>query len=130
MWGENGDLRDRCLIGKKGEDIALEYLTSIGFSLLERNWRSGHREIDLIMMGDDGVHIVEVRSRNAPIIVLPIDTVGRKKQRLIIRAAASYIRFKGIDIDTHFDIVSIVFFENSFELEYVPDAFIPFDFYY
>ena len=35
-------------LGKIGEDLAVEYLQDKGYQILERNWRSGHKEIDII----------------------------------------------------------------------------------
>ncbi len=67
-----------------------------GHKLLERNWRSGHKEIDLItstvsIEGLERLHIVEVRSLNTPNLYFPYESIGVKKQRLIISAASSYI---------------------------------------
>ena len=38
----------RLRLGRQGEDIACRYLESIGHTILERNWRSGHLEIDIV----------------------------------------------------------------------------------
>lgn len=42
-------------IGKQGEDIACNLLRSMGHTILERNWRSGHLEIDIISFDKDGI---------------------------------------------------------------------------
>ena len=65
MWCKN-----RQDLGKKGEDVALEYLLQRGMKLLERNWRSGHKELDLVMEEEGFIRIVEVRSRNWPAPVM------------------------------------------------------------
>ncbi|MBQ0006020.1 MAG: YraN family protein, partial [Alistipes sp.] len=61
-------MTDRKNVGRAGEDSALQFLLGKGLTLMERNWRHRHLEVDLIMLGDDGVHIVEVKSRTAPIM--------------------------------------------------------------
>ena len=39
-------------LGKIGEELAVEYLTDKGYQILERNWHSGHKEIDIIALDD------------------------------------------------------------------------------
>ena len=55
MEGE-GDIRQT--LGKRGEDIAFGMLRDMGHTILERNWRSGHLEIDIISFDPDGIHFV------------------------------------------------------------------------
>ena len=50
-------------LGKFGEDEVAAFLIGRGHTVLERNWRSGHLEIDLITEAADGIHFVEVKSR-------------------------------------------------------------------
>ena len=116
--------------GRTAEDIAQEYLTGIGQVFLARNWRCRHKELDLIMKsvsndGTERLHIVEVRSLKEPNLYLPYESIDRRKQRLIISAASSFIYINKIDYETQFDIVSVIFKENSVKLEYFPDAFAP-----
>lgn len=111
--------------GKAGEDAALEYLLEKGLVLRERNWRAKHLEIDLIMESRDYLHIIEVRSRMRHDPVEPKDTVDKKKQQRLIRAASSYIFKNDIRKDTLFDIVSVVFDGGKPQLEYIEDAFTP-----
>ena len=47
----------------QGEDIAIDYLRRKGYVILDRNWRSGHREIDIVARKDDTVVFVEVKAR-------------------------------------------------------------------
>ena len=50
-------------LGKAGEYVACGFLRSMGHIILERNWRSGHLEIDIISLDRDGIHFVEVKTR-------------------------------------------------------------------
>ena len=50
-------------LGQVGEELACRYLTEIGHTVIERNWRSGHLEIDVISISPDGIHFVEVKTR-------------------------------------------------------------------
>ena len=63
--------------GKEGEDEACRFLIDKGHTILERNWRSGHLEIDLITEAADGIHFVEVKSRKTGEDILPEESIGR-----------------------------------------------------
>lgn len=111
--------------GKIGENLALRYLEKRGLRLLERNWRYGHLEVDLIMEDDLYLHIIEVRSRTAPYLISPAETVDWKKQRRLAKAAAAYIRRNNIGKEVLFDIVAITYEGKNYKLEYYQGAFIP-----
>jgi putative endonuclease len=124
---ERGSRMER---GKEAEDSALEYLTGLGQVLLERNWRCGHKELDLIMSsvspkGVEKLHIVEVRSLLDPALCSPYESINNKKQRMVISAARSYIYQNNINWETQFDIVSVLIKSDSLFLEYFPNAFEP-----
>lgn len=114
---------DRRTVGERGEKEALEYLLQRGYKLIEKNWRTHHLEVDLIM--DDGVNIrfVEVRSRTEPILIEPYMTVNKAKRHHIISAARSYILRNKVDAEVKFDIVSVVFNQNDCKIQYIPEAF-------
>lgn len=121
--------RRRKLTGLTGEEMACEYLLEHGQSILFRNYRTGHLEIDIISLNKDGIHFVEVKTRRAPVQGNPQDSVNLTKQKRLIDAARRFLARKDIrlmgEFETHFDIVSITFDEDSTHLEYIPDAFIP-----
>ena len=60
----NGNYRGS--LGKKGEDIACSLLEGKGHTILERNWRCGHLEIDIISIAPDGIHFVAPNSYAEP----------------------------------------------------------------
>ena len=74
-------------IGRMGEDAACTHLCSLGQTILERNWRCGHLETDIISLGSDGIHFVEVKARVAPSTTDPSENVGYAKQRNMAKAA-------------------------------------------
>lgn len=112
-------------LGKIGEDLAVEYLQDKGYQILERNWRSGHKEIDIIALNDDDVLIiVEVKTRKSDDFGEPDIAVGITKQRMLIWAADAYVRYRNLDVDVRFDIISIVISDAEPEIEHIEDAFI------
>lgn len=114
-------------VGAIGENAALEYLLQAGYKLIERNWQCRHREIDLIMYGPDGVHMVEVKTRTEPVLARPEQAVDRQKRSNMETAAGIYLKKRGICSDIHFDIVSIVLDSGLHisRIDFIKDAFYP-----
>ena len=57
--------------GTRGEAIATEYLRQNGYLICNRNWRSGHYEIDIVATKLGITHIIEVRTRKAGSLLSP-----------------------------------------------------------
>lgn len=120
----------RMELGKLGEDAACEYLVKLGHTIVERNWRRGHYELDIISLDNEGLHFVEVKSRVAPISASPEDNVGFRKQMKLVNAAQLYLRSddkkeKFGDIDTYFDVISVIFEGENTDIAFYPKAFVP-----
>jgi putative endonuclease len=112
-------------LGRKGEELAVEYLKKSGFKILHRNWKWGRNEIDLIAENDDFIIFTEVKARNEDCLLQPVTAVTKDKQKSIIIAADGYVnRFK-IDKESRFDIITVIKKPESFEIEHIPDAFYP-----
>ena len=117
----------RMKLGKMGEDKACEYLEGIGHTILERNWRCGHLETDIVSMAPDGVHFVEVKSRTAPFTAHPEENVTRTKQGKITAAALGWLNTRGHpgDAEVFFDVIAVVFDGDNVEIDYFKQAYIP-----
>ena len=126
--GREDNLNARRTTGRFGEDAAAEFLDGKGLSVIARNWRSGHYEIDIIALGPDGLHFVEVRTRIKP-GVLPQDSVNTLKQRKVIEGAKRFLRGYsngGSDaLEVFFDVVGVTVAGEDMVLEYIPQAYIP-----
>ena len=116
----------RKAVGNLGEEVACNYLRGIGHSILDRNWRYGHLEIDIISTDRQGLHFVEVKSRVAPVSAAPEDNVTFRKQRRLVNAAQAYLHKRSFgDLDVTFDVVSVVFEGEKTHIDYYNQAFIP-----
>ena len=113
------------ILGHQGEDIAARYLEQHGYIILDRNWRCGHKELDLIVTKDNILVFVEVKTRTRTNYGDPQDFVDGRKIRRIINSADAYIRFRCIDMDVRFDIISITFEDGDFKVEHIVQAFFP-----
>ena len=56
-------MKDHIELGKAGEAIAVAHLESKGYRILERNWRLGHEEIDIIARDGNFIVVVEVKTQ-------------------------------------------------------------------
>ena len=120
----------RMLLGRRGEDVACEFLEELGHQIVRRNYRSGHLEIDIISTDGNGVHFVEVKSRMAPVAAAPEENVTPLKQKKIANAALRYLnnsKDPGISggMDVSFDIVAVTFDGGETNVDWFPNAFIP-----
>ena len=115
--------------GRRGEDVALEWLLSRGFRLLDRNWHSGHKELDLVMESAERVHIVEVKTLTPPLQLRPFEKVDAQKKARLIAAARHYVASQRVRKEVQFDVVSVVL-DDSPQVEYIPEAFFPILRYY
>jgi putative endonuclease len=109
-------------IGEKGESLAESYLIKNGYQVVERNWRSGHKEIDLICTFEDLYIFVEVKTRTNVRQGLPEESISESKIRSVTEAAQVYLREKQYK-DIRFDVVSIILKQGDVELLHIKDAF-------
>lgn len=117
-------------LGRKGEDVACGFLSGKGHTIVERNYRSGHLEIDIITLDKDGVHFVEVKSRVAPVAVSPEENVTAAKQKKVADAALRYLHTSkdkrlSADLEVSFDVVAVTFDGGGEIVEWFPNAYYP-----
>jgi putative endonuclease len=111
-------------LGKWGEDLAADYLQRKGYVILERDWRSGHRDLDIIALDGDVVVFVEVKTRRNRLFGDPVDAVGYQKIRNLQQAANHYVKYRRINCDIRFDIVCVTGTADSeADIEHIENAF-------
>ena len=74
-------------LGKWGEDVAAAYLERQGYTIIERDWKSGHRDLDIIALDGDTVVFVEVKTRSNRMFTDPEMAVDYQKIRHLQQAA-------------------------------------------
>lgn len=110
-------------LGEQGEKLALQYLQSMGYLVLETNWRTGHKEIDIICQQYDVYIFVEVKSRRSVKTGMPEESISDKKIKSVTEAALVYLQNKKY-IDIRFDVISIIYdANNQHKLLHIKDAF-------
>jgi putative endonuclease len=113
------------ILGKKGEDIAADFLLKNGYEILERNWRTGRDEIDIIARKDNLLVIVEVKTRSTDYYGEPEEAVTTKKQMFLVRATDKYVNENEIDDLIRYDIISIILKSGNHTIHHIEDAFYP-----
>ena len=99
---------EHLLTGVWGENVAADYLCEKGYLLMERDWHSNHRDIDIIARQGDCIVFVEVKTRRNRVFGEPEDAVNYAKMKNLRAAFNHYIKYKCIDKNTRFDIVSVI----------------------
>ena len=94
-------------------------------TLLERNWRSGHYELDLIMEDSRSIRIVEVKSLSESDGFDPSANMTPEKCRRVVRAARRFIAEIPCAKEVIFDVVTVLFNDGRPQITYIPSAFLP-----
>jgi putative endonuclease len=115
-------------LGIRGERIAEEWLAQRGWQVVERRFRSGHRDIDLVVSRRDGegrlVAFVEVKTRASAEYGGPLGAVHWKKQREMAHAAREWMSKRRTAGDIfRFDVVGVVFGSAVPEVVHIENAF-------
>jgi len=93
--------------GKKGEQLAADFLIAKGFEIVARNYRHKHAEIDLIVKRGDWLIFVEVKARSSAEFGEPEEFVDSRKINKIYEAAEEFIFSTDWQGHIRFDIVSV-----------------------
>lgn len=111
--------------GKEGEELAVSYLQSIGYQIIERNWRFGKEEVDIIAIHSDQLVFIEVKTRTNDYLGNPEEAVTLAKQKSIIRVAAQYVEQSFEEREVRFDIIAIIRNSDKEEITHFKEAFSP-----
>ena len=95
-------------LGLLGERLAGEHLASLGYRILEHNWRWQRGEIDVIATQNDEIVFVEVKARRTQTYGSPEESITPSKQRKLIQAANAYLGSTNqSDVDWRIDVIVI-----------------------
>ncbi len=111
-------------LGKWGENLACEKLASEGYAIMERNWRMGHLELDIVATRDDCIVFAEVKTRENRDSD-PFEAIDNRKILNMVNAARAYLAAKDLPHHPQFDLFGINGTPDDYTLEHIPDAFEP-----
>lgn len=110
-------------IGKKGEDIAYEYLVKKGYIILERNYRKSYGEIDIIATKDNILVFIEVKTRTSNKFGSPLESVTPRKLQSILKTAEYYsMVHQELPKELRIDAISVLLVKGEIVIEHVKNA--------
>ena len=110
--------------GEIGERVAERWLRRKGWRIVQRRFRNGHRDIDLVVERDGLIAFVEVKARKGAEFGLPVEAVNWRKQRELTRSAHVWIERHGRPDDSYrFDVVGVLMEGSRVKVRHVEDAF-------
>jgi putative endonuclease len=119
----------RQALGRLGERVAARWLVARGYAVLARRFRSGHRDLDLVVARGGVVAFVEVKTRRGAEFGGPLAAVHWRKRRELVRSAQVWVaRFGRSGEAYRFDVFGVVVGRSAggagrVLVRHVPDAF-------
>lgn len=110
-------------LGKKGEQLAVDFLLKRGYNILERNYRFDKAEVDIIAKKDAVLAIIEVKTRSTSDFGDPQDFVKPKQIQRLVKAVDEYVKEHGLELEVRFDIMAIVTKGKTYDIEHLENAF-------
>lgn len=99
-------MADKDVLGRAGEERAAHYLAEVGYTVLDRNWRTPGGELDLVVCDGREIVVVEVKTRRGIGFGHPFEAVDERKRRRLWRLAMAWAsahpehaRGRGIRLD-------------------------------
>ena len=99
--------------GHSGEDLAAQWLTQTGFFVLQRNWRHGRYEVDIIAGKQGILHFIEVKSRRSTRYGYPEQSVSQKKLCNIMQGASGWLQRWPAFRRVQYDVLAITLSKNA-----------------
>jgi len=114
----------RQAFGELGERIAERWLRARGWRVVQRRFRSGHRDIDLVVEREGLIAFVEVKARRGSGFGGPIEAVNWRKQRELGRSARVWVARHGRSSDAYrFDVIGVLVDGQRVRIRHVEAAF-------
>jgi len=112
---EAGEMREYQLNGPMhmqmgiwSEDVAVSYLRQKGYIILERDWHSKHRDIDIIAQHGNMIVFVEVKTRRNNTFVDPLMAINKEKVKNLRYAIFHYLHYRKVDNPWRFDAITVI----------------------
>jgi len=99
---------EHLLSGIWGEEEAVNYLQHNGYDILECDWHSKHRDIDIVARQGSYIVFIEVKTRRNRDYLEPESAVNYPKQQNLRRAINHYVKLHHIDAPWRFDVITVV----------------------
>ena len=113
-------------LGEQGESVACEELEKLGYTIIERRYRTRFGEIDVIASDQGTVIFVEVKTKTDCTFSDPVESVTKQKQRRLVSMAEQYVAYHCLaDTPCRFDVVAVDSSVTPSHITLYKDAFRP-----
>lgn len=113
------------VLGIEGETLAAKWLVDKGYTLLHRNWRHSHYEIDIIGYLDNVLHFIEVKTRRSKKFGAPEESVDNKKIMNLMKAGDEFQHQFPQWKRVQYDVLSIMIEPNgTTDYFYIEDVYL------
>lgn len=109
-------------LGEIGENLALEFLKSKNYQIIEKNWRYKHLEADIIARDGNFLVFVEVKTRSKKWELNTL--ISDEKIKNLRELAQNYVEKKNFELEVRFDLLVINKVGTKFFFNLIKDAFI------
>jgi putative endonuclease len=111
-------------LGRQGEQLAAEFLEQSGLRILDRNWRCGEGEIDIVAADRRVLVVCEVKTRSGTRFGTPLEAISARKHARLRRLAVRWVVASGVLFDEiRIDVVGVLrVAPGEFRLEHIRGA--------
>jgi Holliday junction resolvase-like predicted endonuclease len=106
--GLSGNGPEHMQMGIWGEEKAVDYLCRKGYTILDRDWHSKHRDIDIIARDGECIVFVEVKTRRNKDFCDPTRSINYRKRTNLRNSIIHYLSYRKINNPYRFDIITVV----------------------
>lgn len=110
-------------LGKTGEQMAINLLREKGYEILEKNWRSGKLEVDIICRKNDQMVFVEVKTRSSDFDLEEL--IPPSKEASLIQAVNVYLEALEDEVESRIDLIVLEFQNGELHIEHMENAIDP-----
>jgi putative endonuclease len=102
-------VKDKDELGRRGEQLAADYLEQAGLRILDRNWRCETGELDIVALDQRVLVVCEVKTRSGVRYGSPLEAVSHRKRVRLRRLAAAWLAAHGLRFDdVRIDVIGLV----------------------
>ena len=109
--------------GRVGEDIASEYLHSLGYKILERNFECTQGEIDIIALDKDEIVFIEVKTRTSQTYGFAAEAVDDNKKRHLLNSIRYYVYSRNLQNEfIRIDVIEVYINNGKRTINHIKQA--------
>lgn len=111
---------ERHILGKNGEDVAVEYLKKNGYKVIERNFFCRQGEIDIIALDKECIVFLEIKSRTNTEYGLPSESVTKRKIEHMLKAIRYYLYIRNLEKENiRIDVIEVYVDKENYTVNHL-----------